>query len=60
MGSSRQRLVNQVLGNLCRPPYLGMVTLPNGWQEISITWKHVWFDLDGDYGTAKGVVSHDF
>jgi hypothetical protein len=29
-GILRQRLVNQILGNLCRLHYPGMVTLPNG------------------------------
>jgi hypothetical protein len=59
-GTSRQRLVNQVLGNLPRLHYLGMVTLPNGRRKITTTWEHFRFALDEDYGTAQGVVSHDF
>jgi hypothetical protein len=59
-GSSRQRLVNQVLGNPCRLQYSRMVTLPSGQREIATTWEHFQFAPDGDYGTAQGVVSHDF
>jgi hypothetical protein len=59
-GTSRQRLVNQVLGNLCRPHYLGIVTLPNGRWEIATTWEPFHFAHDGDYGTAQGALLHDF
>jgi hypothetical protein len=39
-GTSRQRLVNQVLGNLCHLHYPGMVTLPSGQRVIATTWEH--------------------
>jgi hypothetical protein len=58
--TSRQRLVNQVLGNLRRLHYPEMVTLPSGQREITTTWEHFRFAPDGDYGTTQGVVSHDF
>jgi hypothetical protein len=58
---SRQRLVNQVLGNLIRLQYPKVVTLPgNGRRVLTTTWDHYWFALDGDYGTVQGVVSRDF
>jgi hypothetical protein len=59
-GTSRQRLINQVLGNLCRLHYPGMVTLPSGQRVSATTWEHFRFAHDGDYGTAQGAVSHDF
>jgi hypothetical protein len=60
-GDSRQRLVNQVLGNLVHLHHPGVVTLPrNGHREIATTWDHYHFALDGDYGTAQGTVSYDF
>jgi hypothetical protein len=58
-GTSMQRLVNQVLGNLGRLHYPGMVTLPNGRREIANTWEHFWFAHDGDYETTQGAVLHD-
>jgi hypothetical protein len=36
-GTSKQRLVNQVLGNLCHLHYPGMMTLPSGVWEIATT-----------------------
>jgi hypothetical protein len=60
-GDSRQRLVNQVLGNLVHLHHLGVVTLPrNGRQELTITWDHYRFASDGDYGTIQEAVSYDF
>jgi hypothetical protein len=60
-GDSRQRLVNQVLGNLVRLHHPGVVTLPrNGRLELATTWDHYQFALDGDYGTDQGAVAHDF
>jgi hypothetical protein len=59
-GTSRQRLVNQILGNLCHLHYPGMVTLASGQRVIATTWEHFQFAHDGDYGTAQGAVSHDF
>jgi hypothetical protein len=60
-GTSRQRLVNQVLGNMCHLHYPGMVTLPGtGKREITTTWEHFRFALDGNYGTTQEVVLHDF
>jgi hypothetical protein len=57
---SRQRLVNQVLGNLVRLHHLGVVTMPeNSRLELATTWKHYWFALDGDYRIALGAVVHD-
>jgi hypothetical protein len=57
----RQRLVNQVLGNLVHVHYPEVVTLPeNGRQVLTTTWDHYRFALDGDYGIAQGAVSHDF
>jgi hypothetical protein len=59
-GMSRQRLVNQVLGNLVFLYYPGMVPLPeNGRRVLTTTWDHYRFSPDGDYGTAQGVVPHD-
>jgi hypothetical protein len=56
-GTSRQRLVNQVLGNLCRLHYPGMVTLlGTGEREITTSCEHYQFAPDGDYGTTQGVV----
>jgi chromosome condensin MukBEF MukE localization factor len=56
-GTSRQRLVNQVLGNLCRLHYPGMVTLlGTGEREITTSYEHYRFAPDGDYGTTQGVV----
>jgi hypothetical protein len=56
-GTSRQRLVNQVLGNLCRLHYPGMVTLlGTGEWEIITSYEHYRFAPDGDYGTTQGVV----
>jgi hypothetical protein len=58
--TSRQKLLNSVLGNLVCLHYPGMVTLPgNGRQVLVTTWDHYRFAPDGDYGTAQGVVSHD-
>jgi hypothetical protein len=51
-GTSKQRLVNQVLGNLCHLHYPGMVTLPSDEREIVTAWEHFQYALDGDYGTA--------
>jgi hypothetical protein len=60
-GDSRQRLANQVLGNLVCVHHLGVVTLlGNGHQELATTWEHYRFASDGDYGTAQGAVVHDF
>jgi hypothetical protein len=50
---SRQRLVNQVLGNLVHLHHPGVLTLPgNGRRKLNTTWDHYRFALDGDYGTA--------
>jgi hypothetical protein len=59
-GTSKQRQVNQVLGNLCRLYYPGVVTLPSGRRELTTIWDHYQYALDGDYGTTQGAVSHDF
>jgi hypothetical protein len=60
-GDSRQRLVNQVLGNLVHLHHPGVVTQPeNGHRELATTWDHYRFTPDGDYGTAQGAVSYDF
>jgi hypothetical protein len=57
----RQRLVNQVLGNLVRLHHPGVVTLPgNDCQELTTTWEHYRFTPDGSYRTAQGAVAHDF
>jgi hypothetical protein len=57
----RQRLVNQVLGNLVRLHHPGVVTLPgNGHRELTTTWEHYRFAPDGSYGNAQGAVAHDF
>jgi hypothetical protein len=57
----RQRLVNQVLGNLVRLHHPGVVTLPgNGLRELTTTWEHYRFAPDGIYGNAQGAVAHDF
>jgi hypothetical protein len=59
--TSRQRLVNQVLGNPVRFHHPSVVTLPrNGRRVLATTWHHYRFAPDGDYRTAQGVVSHDF
>jgi hypothetical protein len=56
--TSRQKLLNSVLGNLVCLHYPGMVTLPgNGRRVLVTTWDHYRFAPDGDYGTAQGVVS---
>jgi hypothetical protein len=53
--------VNQVLGNLVHLHHPGVVTLPgSGRRELTTTWEHYQFALDGDYGTAQGEVVHDF
>jgi hypothetical protein len=58
---SRQRLVNQVLGNLVHLHYPGVLTLPgNGRRKLNTTWDHYRLALDGDYGTAQGAMLHDF
>jgi hypothetical protein len=60
-GDSRQRLVNQVLGNLVRLHHPSVVTLPgNDRRELTTTWDHYHFAPDGDYGTTQGAVSYDF
>jgi hypothetical protein len=60
-GTSKQRLVNKVLGNLVRLPYPGLVTLPgNGHRELATTWDHYRYAPDGDYEIAQEAVSHDF
>jgi hypothetical protein len=60
-GTSRQRLVNQVLGKLVRLHYLGVVALPgNDHRVLATTWDHYRFASDGDFGVVQGVVSHDF
>jgi hypothetical protein len=51
-GTSKQRLVNQVLGNMCRLHYPGMVTLSSGEHEITTTCEHFWYAPNGDYETA--------
>jgi hypothetical protein len=51
-GTLKQRLVNQILGNLCHLHYSGMVTLPSGELEIATTWEHYRYALDVDYGAA--------
>jgi hypothetical protein len=51
-GMSKQTLVNQVLGNLVRLHYLGVVTLSSGHQEIATTWDQYWYAPDGDYETT--------
>jgi hypothetical protein len=59
--NERQRLVNQVLGNLIRLHHPGVVTMPeNGRRELTTTWEHYRFAPDGSYGTAQGAVAHDF
>jgi hypothetical protein len=61
IGDLRQRLVNQVLGNLIHLHHPGVVTLPgNGRRELATRWEHYRFALDGDYRTTQGVVAHDF
>lgn len=59
-GTTKVRQVNQILGNLCRLHYPGVVTLPSGERQLATTWDHYRFAPDGDYGTAQGAVSHDF
>jgi hypothetical protein len=59
-GTSKQRLVNHVLGNLCRIHYPGVVTLPSGRQELATTWDNYQYAPNGDYRAAQGTVSHDF
>jgi hypothetical protein len=59
-GDSRQRLVNQLLGNLVHLHHPGVATLPeNDLRELTDTWDHYRFASDRDYGTAQGAVSHD-
>jgi hypothetical protein len=56
---SRQRLVNQVLGNMVHLHYPGVVILPgNDRRVLATTCDHYRFASDGDYG--QGVVLHDF
>jgi hypothetical protein len=53
-GMSRQKLVNQALGNLVCLHHPGVVTLPgNGHRVLTTTWDHYWFASDGDYETAR-------
>jgi hypothetical protein len=60
-GDKRQRLVNQVLGNLVHLRHPGVVTLlENGRRELATTWEHYRFALDGSYRNAQWVVVHDF
>jgi chromosome condensin MukBEF MukE localization factor len=60
-GTLKQRLVHQVLCNLCHLHYLGMVTvLGTSEREIATTWEHFRFAPDGDYGTSQGAVLHVF
>jgi hypothetical protein len=59
-GTSKQRLVNQVLGNLVHLHYLGVVTLPSGHRELVTTWDHYRYALNGDHGTTQRAVSHGF
>jgi hypothetical protein len=52
-GDSRQRPVNQMLGNLVHLHHPGVVTLPrNGCLELTTTCDQYRFALDGDYVTA--------
>jgi hypothetical protein len=60
-GDERQRLVNQVLGNLIRLHHMGVVTLPvNGHRELATTLEHYRFAPDGSYGNAQRTVAHNF
>jgi hypothetical protein len=59
-GMSKQRLVNQVLDNMCRLHYPGVVTLPSGRRGLATTWDHYQSTSDGDFETAQGAMSHDF
>jgi hypothetical protein len=60
-GDSRERLVNQVLGNLVPLHHPGVVTLlRNDHLEFTTIWHHYRFAPDGDYGTVQGAVVHDF
>jgi hypothetical protein len=60
-GMKRQRLVNQVLGNMIHLHHPGVVTLPgNGRRVITTTLDHYQFAPDGDYGTTQGAMLHDF
>jgi hypothetical protein len=59
--TSRQRLVNWVLGNLVCLHYPRLVTLPeHGHRVLATTWDQYRFAPNGDYKTAQGVVLHDF
>jgi hypothetical protein len=59
-GDKRQRLVNQVLGNLIYLHHPGVVTLPgNGHRELATTWEHYRFAPEGSYGNAQRAVAHD-
>jgi hypothetical protein len=47
-GNKKQRLVNQVLGNLIRLHHPGVVTMPgNDRRELVTTWEHYRFAPDG-------------
>jgi hypothetical protein len=60
-GDSRQRLVNQVLGNLVHLHHPGVVMTPgNGRLGLATTWQHYRFAPDGNYETAPGATAHDF
>jgi hypothetical protein len=59
-GTSKQRLVNQVLVNLVHFHFPRVVRLSSGRWELTTTWKHNRFASDGDYETTQGAMSHDF
>jgi hypothetical protein len=53
--------VNQVLGNLVHLHHPDVMTLTvNGRRELTTTWEHYRFAIDGNYGTTQGAVTHDF
>jgi hypothetical protein len=55
-GTSKQTLINQVLGNLCHLHYPRMVTLPSDKRQITTTWEHFRYAPNGDYETAQSSV----
>ncbi|KAG8051143.1 hypothetical protein GUJ93_ZPchr0009g767 [Zizania palustris] len=57
---SMVRQVNQILGNLCRLHYPGVLTMPTGERVLCQTWDQYRFAPDRRHRTAQGAVSHDF
>ena len=55
-GTGHYRLVNQVLGNLCRLHWPDLVTMPSGERVPATTWEHYKYGVSREFGDTQAVV----